>query len=111
MNKRQMGIILVLLFLALCRIAVASDLPVFDSVGIVSLEGSFPAHADPAVLMTDWDGDGLTDMLAAVYHGDGNNSLTRIQYYKNEGTVTTPSFQYQADLKDVHGTFLTPHWY
>lgn len=111
MKRKQPGIVSILMLLVLCSLASASNLPIFDSVGVVSLEGNFPAHADPAVLITDWDGDGLQDMLAAVYHGDGNTSLTRIQYYKNEGSVKSPSFTFQNNLKDVNGDFLTPHWY
>lgn len=110
MNKKTFGVLVVLLFLLLVRVGVAAP-PSFDSIQTVSLQGNFPAHADPAILFTDWDGDGLKDLLAAVYHGDGNSSLTRVQFYKNEGSKKSPSFTYVEDLKDTEGSFVTPHWY
>ena len=54
-------------------------------------------HANP--LVTDWNGDGLKDLIVGQYTGG------KIRYYQNDGTNDSPvfgSFAYmQADGNDI----------
>jgi hypothetical protein len=84
--------------------------PEFTGTTTVTVTGSYPAHPDPAPCFTDWNGDGVTDLLVAVYIGDGNSNTSRVQYYQNKGTNKAPNFQFVEYLK-ADGNLISPYWY
>ncbi len=68
--------------------------PHFDSARYVLDENGLPIdagmHSSP--VMTDWDGDGLADMLVGNY-------VNRISFYKNVGTRQEPRFAFVEVLR------------
>ena len=89
---------------------VRAKFPEFTGTTTVTVTGNYPAHPDPAPCFTDWDGNGVTDLLVAVSIGDGNSNTSRIQFYKNNGTNAAPKFQFVEYLK-ADGNLISPYWY
>ncbi len=98
------------LFLLFVIDSIHAAVPEFINKTEFTLTGSFPAHPDPAPCFTDWDEDGLLDLLVAVYIGDGNSNTMRMQLYLNKGTLETSEFQFSKNL-EADGALIDPYWY
>lgn len=64
--------------------------------------------------LTDWDGDGKTDLLLGVLNGRGTWPATKeYRLYRNLGTDEAPKFASYEPLCDEKGKPLKPqaHWY
>ncbi len=106
----KMKSILFFLFPLFCLVSSQAEIPDFIAKTEFSLTGSFPAHPDAAPCFADWDGDGLLDLLVAVYIGDGNSNTMRMQLYLNKGTAKEPDFQFSKNL-EADGKLIDPYWY
>lgn len=82
----------------------------FSGTKTISMTGSFQSSPSPAPCFTDWDGDGNTDLLAAVYLGNGDTKDAAIQLYLNKGTNTIPDYQFSGNLQSG-GSDIVPYFY
>ena len=78
-------------------VAPAAPLPTFREVGRVLDAEGLPISGE--VFVTDFDGDGLLDMLACRHEGD-------VRLYRNEGTDESPVFRDAGGLRHVDGSFI-----
>lgn len=89
-----------LLSLLAVSLVVTASLPLFHSPVIVQADG---VNLDVGLIsepfMTDWDGDGTTDLLV------GQFSPGKVSFYKNIGSNQNPQFTFsyylQADGIDI----------
>ncbi len=82
----------------------------FSGIETISVTGNFKSGPSPAPCFTDWNEDGITDLLAAVYLGDGDSKDAAIQLYLNNGTNLTPDYNYSQNLKSS-GSDIVPYFY
>lgn len=82
----------------------------FSGIETISVTGNFQSGASPAPCFTDWNGDGKTDLLAAVYLGNGDTKDAAIQLYINNGTNEQPQYTYTENLKSA-GSEIQPYFY
>lgn len=82
----------------------------FSGIETISVSGNFKSSPSPAPCFTDWNGDGTTDLLAAVYLGDGDSKDAAIQLYLNRGTNIAPDYNYSQNLKSS-GSDIVPYFY
>lgn len=95
------------LLLFICNISANLQ---FSGIETISVTGNFKSGASPAPCFTDWNGDGKTDLLAAVYLGDGDTKDAAIQLYLNNGSNEEPQYQYSGNLQ-ANGSDIVPYFY
>lgn len=75
-----------------------------SSAGMVSFDTTFPSNSIPidltvfpAAYNIDVDNDGKKDLIIAPNNPNTSENINNTWYYKNEGTSTTPQFNFQQN--------------
>ena len=98
---------IVLLFLILSFVGVSAAFPAFqESSQIYSGGEKLEAGYNSSPAVTDWNGDGLNDLVIACLEEIDSTKVGTIQFYPNSGTNTSPVFtgftRIMADGEEIH---------